>query len=377
MRPQKVQEYKGGDIVRYIPRFGRVAAAGLVVAVTASASPMLNHAQAAHPQAVSGKVGFLFSDFTTSARWAFDESYFKAALKARDPGASVVVADAKTDQTRQFTEAKSLLTAGVKVLIDVPVDSVQAKAIVQAAHQNSPRVPVIAYDRLINDAPVDAYTSFNGFAVGQQQARYLVQHVKKGGTIVSIAGATTDNNAHLFHDGAMSVLRPLFNKGYFKLAYDKYTPAWAATAAQAEMASALNKLNNKVDGVLVANDGMAGGVVAALKAQGLAGKIPVTGQDATVAGLQQIVLGTQSMTIYKPLRKLARAAAIITDLFLRGKKFTTNLHTPNGAGPVPTVLIPVITVTKANIKSTVISDGFVTRAALCQGIAAACTKAGI
>ncbi|GAC1643395.1 MAG: D-xylose ABC transporter substrate-binding protein [Chloroflexota bacterium] len=363
--------------MRYIPRFGRVAAAGLVVAVTVGASPLLNPAHAARPQAASGKVGFLFSDFTTSARWAFDRDYFKAALHAKDPGASVVVQDAKTDQTRQLNEAKSLLTSGVKVLIDVPVDSVQAKAIVQAAHSNSPRVPVIAYDRLINDVPVDAYTSFNGFAVGKQQARYLVKHVKKGGTIVSIAGSTTDNNAHLFHDGAFSVLQPLINKGVYKLAYDKYTPNWAATAAQAEMASALNKLNNKVDGVLVANDGMAGGVVAALKAQGLAGKIPVTGQDATVAGLQQIVQGTQSMTVYKPLRKLARAAAIITDLFLNHKKFSTSNTTANGAGKIPTILIPVVTVTKSNIKSTVIADGFVKRAELCAGIAGACAKAGI
>lgn len=360
--------------MKQIPRFGRVAAAGLVVAAIASASPLLNHAQAAHPQAASGKVGFLFSDFTTSARWAFDRDYFKAALKAKDPAASVVVEDAKTDQTRQLNEAKSLLTSGVKVLIDVPVDSLQAKAIVLAAHQNSPRVPVIAYDRLINGAPVDAYTSFNGFAVGKQQAKYLVKHVKKGGTIVSIAGSTTDNNAHLFYDGAMSVLRPLFKKGTYKLGYDKFTPNWSNTAAQAEMASALNKLGNKVDGVLVANDGMAGGVVAALKAQGLAGKIPVTGQDATVAGLQQILLGTQSMTIYKPLRRLARAAALITDLYLNGKKFTVANSTNNGAGKVPTILIPVTTVTKANIKSTVIKDGFVTRADLCRGIPASACK---
>ena len=349
-----------------------VAAAGLALTVTAT--PLLtgaHTANAAHRQAATGTVGFLFSDFTTSARWQFDRDYYIAAMKSLDPGVTVKYTDAKTDQTKQQNQAQSLLTSGAKVLIDVPEDSAGAAAIVRIAHQNSPKVPVIAYDRLIKGAPVDAYTTFDGFSVGQQQARYLVAHLKKGATIVSIAGASTDNNALLFHAGAFSVLQPLINNGTYKLGYDKYTPAWANTTAQAEMASALNKLGNKVDGVLVANDGMAGGVVTALAAQGLAGKIPVTGQDATVAGLQQILLGKQSMTIYKPLKLLATAAAQVTDAFLNHKMYHYKTTTPNGAGNIPTVLLPVTTVTKDNIASTVIKDGFVTKAQLCQGPAAA------
>jgi D-xylose transport system substrate-binding protein len=342
--------------------------------VTAGAFPLLNHAQAAHPRAATGTVGFLFSDFTTSARWQVDRAYVTADLAKLDPGVKVVIEDAKTDQTRQENEAKSLLTSGVKVLIDVPVDSVQAKAIVADAHANSPKVPVIAYDRLIQDAPVDAYTSFDGFSVGVQQAKYLVAHVKKGGTIVSIAGSTTDNNAHLFYNGAFSILHPLFQKGYFKLGYNKFTPNWDDITARAEMASALTKLNNKVDGVLVANDGMAGGVITALKAQGLAGKIPVTGQDATTAGLQQILLGNQSMTIYKPLKNLAMSAALITDAFLNGKAPPTTSKVPNGMENVPSIINKVLTVTKKNIKQTVIADGFVTKAALCTGIPASACK---
>jgi D-xylose transport system substrate-binding protein len=351
-----------------------VLVAALCVTVVATSSFLVSgRVWAAHSQApITGKVGFLFADFTTSARWAFDRDYFKADLKALDPQVTVVVTDSKTNQTNQLNQAKSDLTAGVKVLIDVPVDAGAAQ-IVKAAHQSSPRVPVLAYDRLITGVKEDAYASFNGFSVGVQQGTYIKNHVKKGGTIVEIAGATTDNNAHLFHNGARSVLDPLFKSGYFKLGYFKFTPNWTDSVAQQEMASALNKLNNKVDGVLVANDGMAVAAIQALKAQHLAGKIPVTGQDATVAGLQQILLGNQSMTVYKPLKKLAKAAAHIVDVFLHGKTFTSSVTTPTGVGPTPSSLAKVLTVTKANIKSTVIKDGFVTKAALCSGIpASAC-----
>lgn len=352
-------------------RIGLVAATGCALAISASVFPLQQHAQAA-PARTSGSVGFLFSDFTTSARWAFDRDFFKAALKKTDPNVNVMVQDAKNDQTQQQNEARSLLTSGVKVLIDVPVDSVQAKAVVTAAHAS--HVKVIAYDRLIEDAPVDAYATFNGFQVGKQQARYLVKHVKAGATIVSIAGASTDNNAHLFHAGAMSVLRPLFKSHHFKLGYDQYTAAWDVNKAQQEMSAALTKLNDKVGGVLVANDGMGAGVIAALKAQHLNGKIPVTGQDATIAGIQQILLGNQSMTVYKPIRELAAAAARITHLFLQGKQFHSTLMVPNGAGRVPSVYLPVVTVTRYNIKSTVIKDHYVTKAELCNGIPASACK---
>jgi D-xylose transport system substrate-binding protein len=339
------------------------AAAALVALVS---SPLGSRA------ADTGTIGFLISDYTTSARWQFDRQYYVEALKKLNPALNVVVDDAKVDQTRQQTQATSLLTSGAKLLLDVPVDATQASAIVRAAHGNNPRVPVIAYDRIIKGADVDAYVTFDPVAVGRQQAQYIVDHVKSG-TIISIAGAETDNNAILFHQGAMQVLEPLVKSGRYKLPYDRYTPNWDSNAAQAETSSALNNLGNKVDAVLVANDGLAGGVVAALKAQNLQGKVVVTGQDATVAGLQNILTGTQSMTVYKPIRKLAEAAAVMTDAFLKGQKPKTNTTMNNGTIDVPTMLLPVVAVTKANIKSTVIADGYVTKAQLCNGIpASAC-----
>jgi D-xylose transport system substrate-binding protein len=363
--------------MRHTKRLGVLMGATLALALGLSTFPIANHAQAASRSsaAVTGKVAFLFSDFTTSARWQFDKKYFIADLKKLDPGVQVVVYDAKATQTTQGTQAKSALTAGVKAIIDVPVDSVQAASIVRDAHQNKPYVPVLAYDRLIEKVHVDAYASFNGFQVGVQQGKFIKSHVAKGGTIVSIAGSPTDNNAHLFYDGAMSVLGPLFSSGYYKKGYDKYTPNWDDNVAQQEMASALNSLNNKVNGVLVANDGMAHGVINALKAQGLAGKVPVTGQDATTEGLQQILLGYQSMTVYKPLKLLAQAAAHVVHLWLHGKKFKSAQTTKNGSYPVPSALRPVTTVTANNMLETVIKDGFVSKKDLCNGIpASACAK---
>jgi D-xylose transport system substrate-binding protein len=351
-----------------------VLVAALCVTVVATSSFLASgRVLAARSQApITGKVGFLFADFTTSNRWAFDRDYFKANLKKLDPQVQVIVTDSKTQQTNQLNQAKSDLTAGVKVLIDVPVDAGAAQ-IVKAAHQSSPRVPVLAYDRLITGAKEDAYASFDGFSVGVKQGTYIKNHVKKGGTIVEIAGAATDNNAHLFHNGARSVLDPLFKSGALKLGYFKFTPNWDGATAEKEMASALNSLSNKVDGVLVANDNMAVFSIQALKAQHLAGKIPVTGQDAAVAGLQQILLGNQSMTVYKPIAKLSVAAAHIVDVWLHGKTFTSSTTIATGAGPTPSALAKVITVTKANIKSTVLADGYVKRSDPCKGIpASAC-----
>lgn len=357
--------------MKHSKRFGVLTGLSVALVTGMSFLPVTQSAHAARSAApVTGKVAFLFSDFTTSPRWKFDESYFKAAIHKLDPKVQVVTYDAKATQTTQDTQAKSALTAGANVIIDVPVDSVQAKVIVQDAHQNKPRVPVLAYDRLIDDVPVDAYASFNGFKVGVAQADYLKAHVAKGGTIVSIAGSPTDNNAHLFHSGAFSVLQPLFKNGTYKLGYDKYTPNWDQATAQQEMSSALNSLNNKVNGVLVANDTMGLGVITALKAQGLAGKIPVTGQDATVEGIQQILLGYQSMTVYKPIRELAAAAAKIVNLWLHHKTFKGSIKTPNGAGKVPSAIRPVVSVTKQNFNQTVIKDGYVTKAQVCNGIPA-------
>src|SRR5215472_10904301 len=288
----------------------------LSLAVVAACSVITGCAHASGPT-----VGLLLSDYVSSSRWQYDRTDYEAALHKLEPNANIIVEDAKGDETRQQQQAQALLTEGAKVLVVVPVDAVQAKSIVSSAHQEQPPVPVLSYDRVISDASVDAYVTFNNFNVGVAQAKYLVGHLRKGATIIELAGSPSDNNALVFHDGAMSVLRPLASKGDIKIGYSKFTPQWDSIAGQQEMTSALTLLSNHVDGVLAANDNLAGGAIAALKAQHLAGKVLVTGQDATVAGLQDILLGTQSMTVYKPIPVLANAAARVTADFLNGKTF--------------------------------------------------------
>src|SRR5579872_6988896 len=165
-----------------------IVAIGAVTVLPASRSASAAHSNAA----VTGTVGFAFSDFTTSARWVFDRDFFKAALHKLDPNVQVLVTDAKASQATQIQQAQSLLTRGVKVLIDVPV--ADASPIVRAAHAS--HVKILAYDRLILGAREDAYASFNGYQVGVQQGMFIKNHVAKGSTIIEIAGSPTDNNAH-------------------------------------------------------------------------------------------------------------------------------------------------------------------------------------
>ncbi len=212
--------------------------------VTAAAALGIAAAPLALNAADSPKVGFLMSDYTTSARWQFDRDFFIAALKKLDPGVEVVIDDAKTDQTRQQTQAASLLTSGAKLLIDVPVDSTQASAIVRAAHDNNPPVPVIAYDRLINNADVDAYVivrSDRGRPAAGAIHRRSSSRAGRSSRSPALDGQQCDRIPSRRDAGSRSAgqVRTL------KLAYDRFTPNWDSNAAQAETASALNNLGQQ------------------------------------------------------------------------------------------------------------------------------------
>jgi D-xylose transport system substrate-binding protein len=351
-------------------------ALGLVALLSACGGSSSGNTSTGSSSSSSKKVtvAFLLPENLTY-RWENqDAPYFKTALQKYYPNANVIVDNAGADASTQQSQAEAALANGAKVLVVAPVDSAAAAVIVNDAKQDN--VPVIAYDRLIENAPsLNYYVSFDGFKVGQQQGQYVAQHTPKGGTVVVINGAETDANGVLFHSGYMSVLTPLFNNGTLKKGYESWTPNWDPANAQREMEQALTVLHNNVQAVLSANDGMATTIIAALQAQGLAGKVVVTGQDATVAGLQKILEGTQSMTVYKPLKQEADAAAQITAALLKGQNPTTTLSslfngrtTNNGATSVPSVLLQPEVVTKSNIESTVIKDGFVTQQQLCQGV---------
>ena len=330
----------------------------------------------AFAQAMSNKaftVAFLLPETSSSPRWQNDDKpAFINAMKQLDPNAKVIVNSATSgsavDQQRQ---AEAAISNGANVLVVTAIDSKAAARIVNEA--NAAGVKVVAYDRLILNSKLDYYVSFDNVKVGELQGKYIADHVQKGGTVVMIDGAPTDNNAKLFAEGAHNILDPLFKDGTLTKGYEQYTPNWSASNALNEMEQALTKLNNNVQGVLAANDNTAGGAIQALAAQGLAGQVPVTGQDATNAGLERIIEGTQSMSVYKNVRDEAQAAAKLAVAIGTGAQLPSgfvNGSLNNGQVDVPSVLLTPVAVTKDNIATTVISSGYTTWKAICKGAAA-------
>jgi D-xylose transport system substrate-binding protein len=351
---------------------GLLVVVGLIVAAvvgTGSAAPRKTDA--------SPLVAFLLPENVT-VRWeSNDKPLFVKTLKKLVPGVKIDVLNALNDPAKQQSQAEAELTKGAKVIVAAPID--QKAFAVAARKAAAQKVPVVAYDRLIRNAKIAAYDSFDGVAVGKAQGKWLASHTKRGARIAIINGSFTDDNAHLFQRGYLSVLNPLFNRGARVRVGPKagtWTDRWNPPTAQREMEQLLTKNNNRIDGVLSANDGMAGGIISALKAVGKAGKVPVTGQDASVEGLQRIVIGTQGMTVLKDFRLQAQAAARITAALLKGGKCSARLCTKkvsNGAGAVPSVILPVKAIDKSNItplvKGNWLSAVFGTsRAKFCRGL---------
>ena len=299
------------------------------------------------------KIG-LSLDTLKEERWQHDRDLI--VKRCAELGADVLVQAANGDDALQNSQAENLLTQGVQVLMVVPHNGKTAATIVDSAHKAG--VPVVAYDRLIRDCDLDYYVAFDAPKVGELQADYLVKHMPKGNVVV-IEGAPTDNNAALVREGQMKVLKPYMDRGDIKVVTDQWAPDWSPIEALKIMENALTRNKNKVDAVLVSNDGMAGGVVQALAEQKLAGKVLVTGQDADLAACQRIVAGTQTMTIYKPLSNEANKAAELA-VALAQKQPVTDKTSPvnNGKKDVPSILLDTVQVDKANLDATVIADGF-------------------
>jgi D-xylose transport system substrate-binding protein len=241
-------------------------------------------------------------------------------------------------------------------------------------------VPVISYDRLLLNSKPDYYVEFNSPSVGKIQGQALVDKLKqdgKKGSVIMINGAPTDNNAKLFKQGAHSII----DSSGFKVAKEYDTPDWSPDKAQSEMEQAITAVGKgKFVGVYAANDGTAGGAIAAMKSAGIDPKtIPVTGQDAEVAGIQRILAGEQYMTVYKPIPPMAKKAAEWAVMLVQGKKPTDATDTENnGKADIPTLKISVTPVTADKVKSTVIQDGYWKASDICTGAyKSACSKYGI
>jgi D-xylose transport system substrate-binding protein len=357
--------------------------AGIVILTTIlAACGSANTGNGSAPPASSGpvngkgctKVGVLLPESASSDRWENkDKPLLTQGIKAVLPsGATVDYNNAQGSDDTQINQANADLTKGDCILVVAAHDGKIAASIVAKA--KAQQVPVIAYDRLIQSADLAFYVSFDNVKVGALQGQYVVDHHKKGDNVVMINGAQTDNNAILFRQGALSKLQPLFDSGELKKVYDQYTPDWNNDTARTEMDQALTAQKNNVQVAYVANDGMANSVIASLKAQHLSGKVPVTGQDATVAGLQNILTGDQGMTVYKAIPKEAQAVADLVKALYSGSDTASLTNgavtkTSDGAS-IPSVLETPVTVDKTNITSTVIADGYVTKAQLCQGLPA-------
>lgn len=309
-------------------------------------------------------IGFSM-DTLKEERWQRDKELIEKRVK--ELGMQVNVQVANGDDNLQIKQAENMLTQGVDVLIVAPHNGEVAAAIVEAAKRQG--VPVISYDRLIKNSDVDLYISHQVVKMGEMQAKYLLDHVgKKPANFVIVGGSPTDNNALLLHEGQMNILKPAVERGDVKIVTDQYAKEWQASAALNIVENALTQSNNQVDAVVCSNDGTARGAVQALEGQNLAGKVLVSGQDADLASLTLIVLGKQTMTVYKALPPLANGAVDAAIKLARGEKVETTETIDNGFKKVPAILLEPVAVDRNNILTTVVKDGYQTIEKICANV---------
>lgn len=311
------------------------------------------------------KVGVSWSNFQEE-RWKTDEGAIKAALAKA--GATYVSADAQSSSAKQLSDIESLMAQGVNALIILAQDTKAVIPAVQAAADEG--IPVVAYDRLIED-PRAFYLTFDNVEVGRMQARAVLAAAPKG-RYVMIKGSPTDPNADFLRGGQQEVLQASIDKGDITIVGEAYTDGWLPANAQRNMEQILTAQNNGVDAVVASNDGTAGGVVSALTAQGMAG-IPVSGQDGDHAALNRVARGTQTVSVWKDARELGKSAGEIAVSLAGGTKMEAvpgaNKFTTPGGHAMNAKLLAPIPVTKDNL-SVVVDAGWIKKDALCQGVKA-------
>jgi D-xylose transport system substrate-binding protein len=328
-------------------------------------------------------VGVILPETASSARWeGFDRPYLDAALKAE--GLAPHIENAQGDVQKFSTLADGMINDGVKVLIIGSINSEVGGTVAQKA--NAQGIPVIDYDRLNLGGSSEYYVSFDNVKVGELQGQGMVDALKdkpNGQQIIEIEGAPTDNNATLFYNGQQNKLKPLYEDGTFKLVQSQPIDDWDNQKGGSTFENILTANGTKVDGVVAANDGLAGAVITVLKKYQLNGKVPVTGQDATADGLKAILTGDQYMTVFKPIKQEAEAAAKLAAALAKGDKAgadklaTDTEKDPVGNRDVKSVLLEPFLITKDNVKR-VIDEGYVKADEVCTGdLQATCAQLGI
>jgi D-xylose transport system substrate-binding protein len=336
---------------------GVIAALAVMAVTAATAGTARKHA--------SIQACGLMPDTKTSVRWEqFDKPYLQKAFKAAGVAARVV--NAQGDPQKQKTQADQCISDGAKVLIIAPIDSGSAAAIEKAASAKG--VKSIDYDRQVEGGSAVLYASFNGHTVGVLQGTAVANALKakKGAVVAQLNGGREDANSFLFKGGYDSVIDPLFKSGALKKGPDQFVPAWNNQTAGTIFEQMLVKTGNKIEGVVAANDGIANAVVVALKAHKL-NPIPLSGQDASTQGVQNIISGWQTMTVFKDVRKLATLAAKAAIAIVKGQKVPTNgTVKTKGRSVEPSYLIPPQSITKANYKL-LFTGGFLKKGDVCNG----------
>jgi D-xylose transport system substrate-binding protein len=327
----------------------------------------------------SGTVALLLPESKTTRYEAEDRPLFTRALREQCPDCKLIYSNADQDAAKQQSQAEAAITNGADVLVLDPVDAKAAAAIVTRAKQSG--IDVVSYDRLVQNADVDYYISFDNRTVGELQARTLVDKLRSDGargSLVMINGDPADPNAADFKAGAHSVLD---GSGY-RIAKEFDTPEWSPDRAQTEMDQSIASLGRDgFVGVYAANDGTAGGAIASMRSNGIdPGSRPTTGQDAELAGIQRIVVGDQYMTVFKAYTPEATQAAQLAVALLNGQTSSdlVNRQIDNGMKDVPSVILTPVAVTQDNIRDTVVRDGLYTIPQICtSAYASACSRIGL
>jgi D-xylose transport system substrate-binding protein len=321
------------------------------VAAVALCMPLATTASASSAKPV---IGFSIDDLRVE-RWARDRDYFTAA--AKELGADVIVTSADANEQKQVNQVENMISQKVDAVVIVPMNSKVFAEVIDEAHKAG--VKVLSYDRLILNADEDAYISFDNERVGTMEAEAVFK-AKPEGNYYMLGGSPTDNNAKLLRAGQMKVIQAAVDSGKIKIVGSQWVPEWSPTTAMSIMENALTAANNKIDAVVASNDGTAGGAIQALAAQNLAGKVPISGQDADLAAVKRVIAGTQTVTVYKPLKLIATEAAKLTVQLIKGEKPAYNAELDNGTKKVQSLLLTPIALTKDNI-DTVVKDGFYTK----------------
>lgn len=284
------------------------------------------------------------------ARWVKDKEAMEAY--ANEKGVTLKMEFNEFDAAKQKSQVEDLISQGIDVLIFVPDDVLGAAELVEKAHNAG--VKVISYDNLVRNSDPDLYISFNNIRVGELQGRYLTEKVPRGNYIVM----SGDPGGTIFKEGAMEFIQPLVNIGNIKIVTDKVIKGWEPTIAFNVVKDSLITNKDKIAAILAPNDATAGAAIEALKEQGLAGKVPVTGQDADLAAVERIIEGTQLMTVLKDTRELAKSAIDAAIKLAKGEVVNTNTTVNNDKINVPAILVNPIAIDKNNINSVLIGSGY-------------------